>query len=170
MEKVSSFPPVYNQNSKILILGTIPSIASRNNNFYYSHANNRFWKIMEHLFNTSLLSIQDKIDFLLNHNIALWDTIKECEIYKSKDSSIKNVKVNDIKSILDKTNIKKIYVTGITALKIYNKYIKNTINIDAIYLPCPSSANASYSLDKLINTYTIILNNLTINEHHNNGG
>ncbi|MDD2409562.1 MAG: DNA-deoxyinosine glycosylase [Bacilli bacterium] len=170
MKKVYSFPPIYNKNSKILILGTIPSIVSRNKNFYYSHPNNRFWKIMEHLFKSNLISIQDKINFLLNNNIALWDTIKECEIYKSQDSSIKNVKINDIKSILDKTNIKKIYVTGMTAFKIYNKYIKNTTNIDAIYLPCPSSANASYSLDKLITIYTIILNNLTIKEHYNNGG
>jgi len=170
MEKVYSLPPVYNKDSKILILGTIPSIASRNKNFYYSHPNNRFWKIMEHLFKINLISIQDKINFLLNNNIALWDTIKECEIYKSKDSSIKKVKVNDIKSILNETNIKNIYVTDKAALKIYNKYIKNTACINAIYLPCPSSANASYSLEKLINIYNIILNNLTIKGHYNNGG
>ncbi|MFA7120679.1 MAG: DNA-deoxyinosine glycosylase [Bacilli bacterium] len=170
MKKVYSLLPIYNKDSKILILGSIPSITSRNKNFYYSHPNNRFWKIMEYLFNTNLFNVQDKIAFLLNNNIALWDTIKECEIYKSKDSSIRNVKVNDIKSILSKTNIKEIYVTGITALNIYNKSIKNSTNIDAIFLPCPSSANASYSLEKLINIYTIILNNLTIKEHYNNGG
>lgn len=160
MDTVSSFPPIYNKDSKILILGTVPSVASRANNFNYSHKNNRFWKIFSALFNVELNNTDEKINFLIENKIALWNTIKECEIYKSKDSSIKNVKVNDIKSLIDITNIKHIYVTGLTALKIYNKYIKESTNIEAIYLPCPSSANASYSLEKLIKEYSIILNNL----------
>lgn len=160
MDTVYSFPPIYSKNSKILILGSVPSVASRANNFSYSHKSNRFCKIFSSLFNIKLNSIKEKTNFLINNNIALWNTIKECKIYKSKDSSIQDVIVNDIKSLIDITNIKHIYVIGLTALKIYNKYIKDSTKIEAKYLPCPSSANATYSLDKLIKEYSVIMNNL----------
>ncbi len=149
--------PIYNQNSKILILGSFPSVISRDNNFYYANKSNRFWLIFENLFNVELNTNYDKEKFLLNNNIALWDVIESCEINNSSDSSIKNVKVNNIQNIINKSNIKYIFVTGKTALKYYNKYLLNDSDITPIYLPSPSSANARYSLNKLIYEYKIIL-------------
>jgi len=154
--KIHTLKPIYNKNSKILILGSFPSRISILNNFYYSNKNNRFWNVMERLYNIKLNSNEDKINFLLNNNIALWDVIYSCDINNSSDSSIKNVVPNDIKSIIEKSNIKYILVTGKTALKYYNKYLLDKIGIDAVYLPSTSSANAKYAVDDLINEYKII--------------
>lgn len=159
MKLVHTLKPIYNKYSKILILGSFPSKISRTNNFYYANKNNRFWKILEIIFNINLNNINDKINFLLNNNIALWDVIHSCEINKSSDSSIKNVMPNDIKSIINNSNIKHIFITGKTAFKYYNKFFKD-LNISITILPSTSSANASYSLDRLIEEYKIILNYL----------
>ena len=157
MKVKHEFKPIYDNKSKILILGTMPSIKSRANKFYYSNPTNRFFKIMESLFNTKLLSNDDKKAFLLKNKIALWDVCKECDILASSDSSIKNIIPNDISIILKSSPIKAIFTTGKTAYKLYQKYIFPTTKIEAISLPSSSSANASYSLDKLINEYQIIL-------------
>ncbi len=157
MKVMHEFKPIYDNKSKILILGTMPSIKSRANKFYFSNPTNRFFKIMETLFNTKLLSNDDKKAFLLKNKIALWDVCKECDILASSDSSIKNIIPNDISIILKSSPIKAIFTTGKTAYKLYQKYIFPTTKIEAISLPSSSSANASYSLDKLINEYQIIL-------------
>lgn len=157
MKVIHEFKPIYDNKSKILILGTMPSIKSRANKFYYANPTNRFFKIMESLFNTKLLSNDDKKAFLLKNKIALWDVCKECDILASSDSSIKNIIPNDISIILNSAPIKAIFTTGKTAYKLYQKYIFPTTKIEAISLPSSSSANASYSLDKLINEYQIIL-------------
>ena len=157
MKVMHEFKPIYDNKSKILILGTMPSIKSRANKFYYSNPTNRFFKIMETLFNTKLLNNDDKKAFLLKNKIALWDVCKECDILASSDSSIKNIIPNDISIILKSSPIKAIFTTGKTAYKLYQKYIFPTTKIEAISLPSSSSANASYSLDKLINEYQIIL-------------
>lgn len=157
MKVKHEFKPIYDKKSKILILGTMPSIKSRANKFYYSNPTNRFFKIMESLFNTKLLSNDDKKAFLLKNKIALWDVCKECDILASSDSSIKNIIPNDINIILKSSPIKAIFTTGKTAYKLYQKYIFPTTKIEAISLPSSSSANASYSLDKLIKEYQIIL-------------
>ena len=151
--------PIYNKYSKILILGSIPSIVSRENNFYYANKQNRFWKIMSTLFGKELDTIDKRIDFLLENNIALFDVIKECEIIGSSDSSISNIIVNDIDSIVKSTNINYIFCTGKTAFNLFNKYFSN-LNIKCFYLPSPSSANATYSLDKLVEEYKIITEGL----------
>ena len=157
MKVMHEFKPIYDNKSKILILGTMPSIKSRANKFYFSNPTNRFFKIMETLFNTKLLSNDDKKAFLIKNKIALWDVCKECDILASSDSSIKNIIPNDISIILKSSPIKAIFTTGKTAYKLYQKYIFPTTKIEAISLPSSSSANASYSLDKLINEYQIIL-------------
>ena len=157
MKVKHEFKPIYDNKSKILILGTMPSIKSRANKFYYSNPTNRFFKIMETLFNTKLLNSDDKKAFLLKNKIALWDVCKECDILASSDSSIKNIIPNDISIILKSSPIKAIFTTGKTAYKLYQKYIFPTTKIEAISLPSSSSANASYSLNKLINEYQIIL-------------
>lgn len=157
MKVMHEFKPIYDNKSKILILGTMPSIKSRANKFYYSNPTNRFFKIMETLFNTKLLNNDDKKAFLLKNKIALWDVCKECDILASSDSSIKNIIPNDISIILNSAPIKAIFTTGKTAYKLYQKYIFPNTKIEAISLPSSSSANASYSLNKLINEYQIIL-------------
>lgn len=152
--------PIYDSKSKILILGSFPSVLSRQKNFYYANYQNRFWKIIASLYNEeNPLTKEDKTKLLLNHDIALWDVIHSCTIEGSSDSSISNVKVNDLNIILKNSDVKTIYVNGKTALKYYNKYIYPKTNINAIYLPSTSSANASYSLTKLIEEYKIILEN-----------
>lgn len=162
MKVYHTLKPIYNKNSKILILGSMPSVISRNKNFYYANKNNRFWNIMENLFLTKLNSSDEKIEFLLKNKIALWDVIKSCNIIGSSDCSIKNVEINDINYLLNHSNIKYIFVTGKKALNIYNKYLLNITKKEAFYLPSPSSANASYSLKDLTEKYKIILDYLNL--------
>lgn len=146
--------PIYNQDSYILILGTMPSIISREKNFYYANIHNRFWPIMENLFKVKLNSNTEKKAFLLSHHIALWDTIKSCDILASNDASIKNIIPNDINEIIKNSNIQYIFCTGKKAFDTFNKYI---ICDKKVYeLPSPSSANANYTLEKLIDSYQII--------------
>lgn len=151
--------PVYEKDSEILILGSIPSIKSREIGFYYSHPQNRFWKILAILFDESLpITIDEKLLFLRKHKIALWDVLASCNINQSSDASIKNIKVNNIKKLVQNSNIKNIYTTGKKAYEIYQKKIFPTTGIKAIYLPSSSAANATYNLDKLIKEYSIIKN------------
>ena len=145
--------PFYDKDSKILILGSIPSIKSRELGFYYMHPSNRFWQVLEKVFKEKII---DKKAFLLKHHIALWDVIKECDIKSSSDSSIKNVKVNDINELLKKTKINKIYTTGSKADSLYQKYIYPKTKIKNIALPSTSSANAKMKLETLVEEYKII--------------
>lgn len=163
MKVYHNFKPIYNKYSKILILGSMPSTISREQGFYYANKTNRFWTILELLFQIKLNSNLEKEKFLLDKNIALWDVIKECDITGSSDSSIKNIVVNDISTIIENSQIETIFVTGKTALNNYNKYLKDKVKKDAIYLPSPSSANASFSLEKLTKAYQVILQYLP---HH----
>ena len=149
--------PIYNKNSKILILGSMPSITSRNNNFYYAHKYNRFWKIINIIFKTNLYTNEDKKLFLLNNNIALYDIIKECEITNSSDSTIKNIKLTNIEFIIKNSKIKNVFCLGKLTYKLFDKNF-SCLNIPFFYLPSPSSANATYSLNKLVENYKIIIN------------
>lgn len=155
MKVKHTLKPIYNRNSKILILGSMPSITSRNNNFYYSHKQNRFWKIINTLFNVNLITNKEKKEFLLRKNIALFDMIKECKIIGSSDSSIKDIKINNIKKLINNSKIKYIFCEGKLAYNLYKKYY-NSLNLDYFYLPSTSSANASYTLEKLLIQYQII--------------
>ena len=153
--------PVYDENSKILILGSIPSVKSREENFYYAHPKNRFWKVLADVYEEEEpLTIMDKKSFLKKKNIALYDVIKSCNIAGSSDASIKNVKVNDIKGIVDKTKISKIFTTGKTAYKLYNKYLKDIVGIEAICLPSTSPANMRISYKELLENYKMIKKSL----------
>lgn len=146
--------PIYDSNSKILILGTMPSIKSRENKMYYSHPKNRFWKVLASIFNESIPHTnEEKEKFLLKHNIALWDVLKTCKIKGSSDSSIKDPIVNDFSIIFNKSNITQVFTTGKTAYTLYKKLTGN----ESIYLPSTSPANCAISLDKLIENYKIIL-------------
>lgn len=149
--------PVYDKNSKILILGSFPSVKSREQMFFYGHAQNRFWKVTAAVFGCEVPeTVEQKREFLLLNNIALWDVIASCDIVGSSDVSIKNVVPNDLSEILDNSDIQEIFVNGKTAHKYYNKYIKNTINKEAICLPSTSPANAAWSLEGLIEEWSKI--------------
>ncbi len=148
--------PVYSNDSKVLILGSLPSVISRKENFYYANKSNRFWQIFSILFNTSFNCTEDKINFLLANKIALWDVIYSCDINNSKDESIKNIKVNDIEEIIKKSEIKIIFCTGKKSFQTYQKYLSNKIKLPCIYLASPSSANAMKSIANLVQEYQII--------------
>ncbi len=146
------FPPVFDENSKVLILGSFPSVISRQKSFYYANVNNRFWKVMAILFQEE---IEDKKAFCLKHHIALWDVIQSCSINGSNDASITDVKVNAIHSLVEQTQIRTIFLTGKKAESLFKKYIH--IQIETIGLPSTSSANAKMHLDDLVEAYHVIL-------------
>lgn len=153
MKVTHTLDPVFDEKSKTLILGSIPSIKSREVGKYYGHKSNRFWKVMEKVYEDST---EDWKSFILRHRLALWDVIEECTIDASSDSSIKNVKVNDIKSLIAQTEIKNIFLLGKKSYDLFNKCLKDEIKIEGIYLPSTSSANATKSLEDLVDEYEII--------------
>ena len=144
------FEPVYDEYSQILILGTLPSVKSRENHFYYGHPQNRFWKLLAYLTQAQIPeTIEQKKSFLLEHHIAVWDVIKSCEIEGSSDASIRDVIPNDLSEILKIADIQTIYTNGGKAYELYCKYIYPVNGIKAHKLPSTSPANAGYSLDRL---------------------
>lgn len=155
---VHSFEPVYDKASEILILGTLPSVKSRENNFYYGHKQNRFWKVLATLLKEPVPdTIEEKKAMLLAHRIALWDVIQSCDIKGSSDSSIKNVQPTDIGMILEKTNITRIYANGNKAGQLYKRYQFPVTGIEAMVLPSTSPANAAWSLERLCEAWRVIL-------------
>lgn len=155
---VQPFAPVFDEESEILILGSLPSVKSRENGFYYGHPQNRFWKVLSAVIGCKEpCDIAQKKDMLLSHHIALWDVIYECDIKGSSDSSIKNVVTADISGIIRKSRIRYIYVNGKTAEKYYKKYIEPDLHIKAVVLPSSSPANAAFSLSALIDSWEWLL-------------
>ena len=149
--------PVYDKNSKILILGSFPSVKSREEGFFYGHPQNRFWKVVAAVFDEAVpQTIEEKKAFLLRNNIAVWDVIHSCEIEGSSDSSIRNVTANDLQMILSEADIRAIYVNGKTALKYYQKYTEPVIGRPAICLPSTSPANAAWNFEKLVKEWNKI--------------
>ena len=154
---IHNIPPVFDKNSEILILGSFPSVKSREAEFFYGHRQNRFWRVTAAVFGCETpKSVEEKKAFLLSNHIAVWDVIAECEIEGSADSSIKNVKPNDLSVILGKAEIKKIFTNGRTAHAYYNKYLLSKTGKEAICLPSTSPANAAYSVEKLIEEWKAI--------------
>lgn len=143
------FAPVWDENCRILILGTFPSVKSRENAFYYGHPQNRFWKVLSGVFADAVpVRIEEKKRFLLRHHIALWDVIQRCDIVGSGDSSIKNAVPNDLCEVLENAPVRYVFLNGQTAGKLYAKYQKER-NLPFVVLPSTSPANAAWSLDKL---------------------
>ena len=146
--------PIYDTNSRILILGTFPSVKSREAKFYYMHPRNRFWKVIAEIVgNKECETIEEMKKMLIDNKIAVWDVIDSCEITGSSDASIKNVVPADLSIILDKANIKKIYANGDKAFKLYMKYSYPITKRDIIKLPSTSPANATFSLEKLVENW-----------------
>ena len=154
---IHPIPPLYDSNSEILILGSFPSVKSREAGFFYGHPQNRFWKVTAAVFEENVpVTIEEKRAFLLHSHIALWDVIGSCDITGSSDSSIRNVTPNDLKIILDNAAIRTIYVNGKTAYKYYQKYSEKETGRPAVCLPSTSPANAAWNIERLIRTWTCI--------------
>ena len=148
------FEPVYDENSRILILGSFPSVKSREMQFYYGHPRNRFWNILSAVYGAPLPgSVQEKTSFLLTNGIALWDVIAQCEIRGSSDASIRCAEPTDLRIILDRAPIKKICCNGNTAFQLFNRYQRVICGREAVRLPSSSPANAAWSLDRLIEAW-----------------
>ena len=156
-----TFEPVYDEESKILILGSLPSVKSREQGFYYGHPQNRFWKVLAKLLEwEEPVTIEENKTMLLKNRIAIWDVLESCDIKGSSDSSIKNPVAADIPGLLKKTKIEKIYVNGTTAGKYYKKYILPVTGVDAVVLQSTSPLNCRYDMDKLTENWSLIMETL----------
>lgn len=152
------FPPVYDADCKILILGSLPSVKSREQMFYYGHPQNRFWRVIAALTGQIVpQNIEEKKALLLGQHIAISDVIAECDIIGSSDSSIKNVVPMDLEQILKGADIRRIYANGNTAKKLFEKFQKKSCQREIVGLPSTSPANAAYSLERLLEAWKCIL-------------
>lgn len=150
-------PPVFNEHSRILILGSFPSVKSRETAFFYGHPQNRFWRVLSAIFEDALpLSIDEKRSFLLKNRIAVWDVIAECRIRGSADTSIREARPNDLSPILAAAPIERIFTNGGTATALYRRHLREKTGIDSIALPSTSPANAACSLDALIRSWHVL--------------
>lgn len=152
------FPAVVDSKSRILILGSVPSIKSVENNFYYMHPKNRFWKVLSAIFGVDLYSatVDERISFLLKNKIALYDSVEECDIEASKDSAISNVVPADIPSLVAKSEISHIFCNGKVSLYYLLSAYPEYESITTL-LPSTSPANAQFSLEKLIEAWKVII-------------
>ncbi len=151
------FPPLYDGDSRILILGSFPSVASRAQGFYYGHPQNRFWRVIAAVTGEETpRDIPQKRALLLKHGIALWDSVASCRIAGSSDASIRGAVPNDIPGLLSETHIESIFCNGRASWNCYNRFIRPMTHIEAVPLPSTSPANASYSMTALIDAWSAI--------------
>ncbi len=161
---IHEIPPVFDGNSRVLVLGSFPSVKSREGRFFYHHPQNRFWKMLACCFGEASCRgnvcegsvparIEEKRAFLLAHGIALWDVIESCEIHGSSDSSIRNVVPNDLGKILEAAPIRQICCNGAASYRLYEKYLEEKTGRKAVRLPSTSPANAASSLEKLVEAW-----------------
>ena len=151
---IHNIEPVYDSRSKILILGSFPSVKSREQQFFYGHKQNRFWRVMAQVLDCAVPEdVAQKRAMLLDHHVALWDVIASCEITGSSDASIRDVRPNDLSRILSQADIQAIYTNGSKAYELYQKYIFPVNGRKAQPLPSTSPANAGYSLERLVEVW-----------------
>lgn len=150
MTQYHNISPVYDKNSKVLILGSFPSVKSREAQFFYGHPQNRFWKVLSAVLGCECpVTTEEKKAMLLSHNIAVWDVIGSCEITGSSDASIRSVVPNDIAALVAETSVTAIFANGATSYNMYKRYCRDAVGMEAVRLPSTSPANASYSLERL---------------------
>ena len=155
---VHPIDPIYDEQSRILILGSFPSVKSREDRFYYANERNRFWRVLSAVFDKDLPNTkEDKIAFLHDHHIALWDVIASCDLDGSADASIKNVTVNDVGRILKDSKVEIIVLNGKTAQNNYQRYLQSILDTQTVCLPSTSPANAAWSEQRLIDEWKILL-------------
>ena len=151
------FGPLYGEKSRVLILGSFPSVKSREQQFFYGHPQNRFWKVVAAVFDQEPpVSIPEKKELILNHGLALWDSIASCVVTGSSDASIREVRPNDLRRILDACPIERIYCNGRKSHEIYCRYILPELGREALCLPSTSPANAQWSMEKLIAAWSVL--------------
>ena len=151
------FPPLFGPDSDTLILGSFPSVKSREAMFFYGHPQNRFWKVIAALFDRPVpITVPEKKELILSHGLALWDSIASCVITGSSDASIRDVRANDLRIILDSCPIEKIYCNGRKSHEMYEKYILPELGREAVCLPSTSPANAQWSLEKLTAAWSVL--------------
>lgn len=151
--------PIFDGNSKILILGTMPSPKSRQNNFYYGNPQNRFWRVMADILKEPLpQNNQQRKELMLSHGIALWDVLKSCTIDGADDSTIKNPVPNDLSFVISQTQIKTVFTTGKKAYSLYNRFCRKSTGLDALSLPSTSPANCRhYTYEDILREYSVLL-------------
>lgn len=155
--KAHPFEPVFDKNSKLLILGSFPSVRSMEEGFYYGHVRNRFWPVMAAVLGSPIpQTVQDKKDMLLRHGIALWDSAAQCVIKGSADASMREIVPNDVGRLISQSGIRHIFANGKTAGDIYNKYILPKTGIPAVVLPSTSPANAAFTAERLIEHWRVV--------------
>lgn len=153
------FPALFDSNSRVLLLGSIPSPKSREQGFYYGHPQNRFWKVMAQVLGEETPeTVPQKKAMLKKHHVALWDVLESCTIVGASDTSIEDVVPNRIGELVKKSKVARVFCTGATAHKLYQKYCAAEVGIDAVKLPSTSPANCAVSLDRLVEAYREILN------------
>lgn len=149
---VHPFPPIFDPFSRVLILGSFPSVVSRREQFYYANRSNRFWPVLTAVFDeTDDGNRAGREDFVHRHHIALWDVIYSCTIQGSSDASIANVRVNPIEQFLKRSHIRAVFTTGQRAGKLYTTYIRSPL--PHIPLPSTSGANARMDFNTLLEEY-----------------
>ncbi len=155
---VHPFPPLFGSESDTLILGSFPSVKSREAMFFYGHPQNRFWKLTAMLFGEPVPeTISEKTGLILNNRLALWDSIRSCTITGSSDSSVKDVVPNDLSPIFENSKVNRVFCNGALSHKMYMKYIFPETKVKAVKLPSTSPANAAFSLERLYEHWKIIL-------------
>ncbi len=155
---VHPFPPLFDADSEILILGSLPSVKSREQMFFYGHPQNRFWPLLARLLREpEPHTVEEKKQLVLKHHIALWDTIFSCDIIGSGDSSIRNVVPTDLKPVVRGSKIERIFCNGQTSWKYYRRYQEKELGIEAAALPSTSPANAAWTMDRLAEAWEILL-------------
>lgn len=155
---VHPFPPLYDENSEILILGSLPSVKSREQMFFYGHKQNRFWPVLAAVLGEKApTTIEEKRQMVLRHHIAMWDAIYSCDIVGSSDSSIKNVVPTDLGPIIKESKIRRVFCNGQTSWKYYHKYQEKELGIPATVMPSTSPANAAWSIPRLTEAWKEIL-------------
>ena len=152
------FGPLFSAKSEVLILGSFPSVKSREQHFFYGHPQNRFWKVIAALYHTETpVTIPEKKELILRSGLALWDTIASCTVTGSSDASIRDVRANDLSVILDHSPIRKICCNGKTSWQLYEKWIRPQTGREALCLPSTSPANAQWTLERLMEAWAVIL-------------
>lgn len=163
---IHPIPPIYSTDpkmpSRILILGSFPSVKSREAAFFYGHPQNRFWRVMAAILDEPVpTTIEEKTALLRSHGIALWDVIASCDIHGSSDSSITNVVPTDLTPLLRGGTIRAVFTNGTTATRLYKRYQESVTGMTAIPLPSTSPANATRSLDQLVKAWSVIRDHLS---------
>ena len=155
---IHPFGPLFNESSRVLILGSFPSVKSREQQFFYGHPQNRFWKVLAALYQQDVpVTVDQKKALILENHLALWDSVASCVITGSSDASIREVRANDLSVILDNSAVRKIFCNGKTSWQMYEKWIRPATGREAVCLPSTSPANAQWTLDRLIDAWSVIL-------------